>query len=119
MEAAWITKNYGDHLYLQCTYTCIRVLDRRLAHASKSDKVVIGDFIAKIGPRRISEERHIGTHGLEWSEHEDAVVDTIYEEYDWLIELLHVSAMKTDISKVTKRRLSPEALVLIRQRGTA
>uniref|UniRef100_A0A0K0CWU4 Uncharacterized protein n=1 Tax=Angiostrongylus cantonensis TaxID=6313 RepID=A0A0K0CWU4_ANGCA len=38
MEAAWITKNYGDDLCLQCTYTCIRVLDRRLAHASKNDK---------------------------------------------------------------------------------
>uniref|UniRef100_A0A0K0DLF6 Transposase n=1 Tax=Angiostrongylus cantonensis TaxID=6313 RepID=A0A0K0DLF6_ANGCA len=38
MEAAWI-KNYGDDLYLQRTYTCIRVLDRGLAHASKNDKV--------------------------------------------------------------------------------
>uniref|UniRef100_A0A0K0DB21 Uncharacterized protein n=1 Tax=Angiostrongylus cantonensis TaxID=6313 RepID=A0A0K0DB21_ANGCA len=37
MEAAWI-KNYGDDLYLQRTYTCIRVLDRGLAHASKNDK---------------------------------------------------------------------------------
>uniref|UniRef100_A0A0K0D754 Uncharacterized protein n=1 Tax=Angiostrongylus cantonensis TaxID=6313 RepID=A0A0K0D754_ANGCA len=38
MEAPWI-KNYGDDLYLQCTYTCIRVLDRGLAHARKNDKV--------------------------------------------------------------------------------
>uniref|UniRef100_A0A0K0DIV7 Endonuclease/exonuclease/phosphatase n=1 Tax=Angiostrongylus cantonensis TaxID=6313 RepID=A0A0K0DIV7_ANGCA len=38
MEAAWITKNYGDDLYLQCTYTCIRVLDMRLADACNSDK---------------------------------------------------------------------------------
>ncbi|VDM55512.1 unnamed protein product [Angiostrongylus costaricensis] len=30
MEDAWISKNYGDDLDLQCTYTCIRVLDRRL-----------------------------------------------------------------------------------------
>uniref|UniRef100_A0A0K0D337 Endo/exonuclease/phosphatase domain-containing protein n=1 Tax=Angiostrongylus cantonensis TaxID=6313 RepID=A0A0K0D337_ANGCA len=159
MEAAWI-KNYGDDLYLQCTYTCILVLDRGLAHASKNDKirrhrpgrdettppiqrcgvdvfvntslsvnidsfeqlttrigrlrlkrrgstpaltvfvvyaptsnydeeeveafymdlerfyredhtffkVITGDFNAKIGPRRSSEERHIGTHGLEWNE---------------------------------------------------
>uniref|UniRef100_A0A0K0D776 Retrotransposon protein n=1 Tax=Angiostrongylus cantonensis TaxID=6313 RepID=A0A0K0D776_ANGCA len=29
-------------------------------------KVIIGDF--KIEPRRTSEERHIGTHGLEWNE---------------------------------------------------
>uniref|UniRef100_A0A0K0DLF9 Endonuclease/exonuclease/phosphatase domain-containing protein n=1 Tax=Angiostrongylus cantonensis TaxID=6313 RepID=A0A0K0DLF9_ANGCA len=31
-------------------------------------KVIILDFNAKIGPRRSSEERHIGTHGLEWNE---------------------------------------------------
>uniref|UniRef100_A0A0K0DIH2 Endonuclease/exonuclease/phosphatase domain-containing protein n=1 Tax=Angiostrongylus cantonensis TaxID=6313 RepID=A0A0K0DIH2_ANGCA len=36
--SAWI-KNYGDDPYLQCTYTCIRVLARRPAHASKKDKV--------------------------------------------------------------------------------
>uniref|UniRef100_A0A0K0D6E6 Endo/exonuclease/phosphatase domain-containing protein n=1 Tax=Angiostrongylus cantonensis TaxID=6313 RepID=A0A0K0D6E6_ANGCA len=57
MEAAWI-KNYGDDLHLQRTYTCIRVLDRGPAHASKNDKVLIGDFNAKIGPTRSSEERH-------------------------------------------------------------
>uniref|UniRef100_A0A158PAX2 Endo/exonuclease/phosphatase domain-containing protein n=1 Tax=Angiostrongylus cantonensis TaxID=6313 RepID=A0A158PAX2_ANGCA len=31
-------------------------------------KVIIGDFNAKIGQRRSSEERHNGTHGLEWNE---------------------------------------------------
>uniref|UniRef100_A0A0K0D7J5 Craniofacial development protein 2-like n=1 Tax=Angiostrongylus cantonensis TaxID=6313 RepID=A0A0K0D7J5_ANGCA len=31
-------------------------------------KVIIRDFNAKIRPRRSSEERHIGTHGLEWNE---------------------------------------------------
>ncbi|VDM55656.1 unnamed protein product [Angiostrongylus costaricensis] len=39
MEAAWISKNYGDDLYPQCTYTCIRVFDRGLAHASKKGKI--------------------------------------------------------------------------------
>ncbi|VDM51932.1 unnamed protein product [Angiostrongylus costaricensis] len=39
MEAAWITKNNGDDLYLQSTYTFTRVLNRRLAHESKKDKV--------------------------------------------------------------------------------
>uniref|UniRef100_A0A0K0CTD2 Endo/exonuclease/phosphatase domain-containing protein n=1 Tax=Angiostrongylus cantonensis TaxID=6313 RepID=A0A0K0CTD2_ANGCA len=169
-------------------------------------KVIIGDFKAKIGPRRSSEERHIGTYGLEWNEQEaspsrgwtwespngeyhneidhiivnrkfcptdvavvpkfytgsdhrllrarfyfsrkgekaakfknrsprttrnwdlfnslvgcweDAVVDNIDEEYDRLIQHLHVSAMKGESSKVTKRRLSPETLELIRQRGLA
>uniref|UniRef100_A0A0K0D695 Endo/exonuclease/phosphatase domain-containing protein n=1 Tax=Angiostrongylus cantonensis TaxID=6313 RepID=A0A0K0D695_ANGCA len=33
-----------------------------------SFKVIIGDFNAKIGPRRSSKERHIGAHGLEWNE---------------------------------------------------
>uniref|UniRef100_A0A0K0DPU5 Craniofacial development protein 2-like n=1 Tax=Angiostrongylus cantonensis TaxID=6313 RepID=A0A0K0DPU5_ANGCA len=31
-------------------------------------KVIIGDLNAKIGLRRSSKERHIGTHGLEWDE---------------------------------------------------
>ncbi|WKX90251.1 hypothetical protein Q1695_009248 [Nippostrongylus brasiliensis] len=31
-------------------------------------KVIVGDFNAKIGPRRSSEELHIGVHGLEWNE---------------------------------------------------
>ncbi|VDM52648.1 unnamed protein product [Angiostrongylus costaricensis] len=30
--------------------------------------VIIGDFDAKIGPRRASEKRHIGIYGLEWNE---------------------------------------------------
>ncbi|VDM53482.1 unnamed protein product [Angiostrongylus costaricensis] len=38
MEDVWISKNCGDDLYLHCTYTCMRVLDKRLAHASKKDK---------------------------------------------------------------------------------
>ncbi|VDP38274.1 unnamed protein product [Heligmosomoides polygyrus] len=33
-------------------------------------KVIVGDFNAKIGPRRSPEELHIGTHCLEWNEHE-------------------------------------------------
>ncbi|KAE9412709.1 hypothetical protein Angca_009429, partial [Angiostrongylus cantonensis] len=31
-------------------------------------KVITGDFNAKIGPRRSSDERHFGIHGLEWNE---------------------------------------------------
>nr|CDJ80359.1 craniofacial development protein 2-like [Haemonchus contortus] len=30
-------------------------------------KVIIGDSNAKIGPRRTTEELHIGTHGMEWN----------------------------------------------------
>ncbi|VDM59677.1 unnamed protein product, partial [Angiostrongylus costaricensis] len=32
-------RSVGDDLCLQCTYTCILVLDRRLPHAGKKDKV--------------------------------------------------------------------------------
>uniref|UniRef100_A0A0K0D8I8 Uncharacterized protein n=1 Tax=Angiostrongylus cantonensis TaxID=6313 RepID=A0A0K0D8I8_ANGCA len=42
---------------------------------------------------------------------EDAVVDDTNEEYDRLTQHLHVSAMKAESSKLTKRRLSPETLV--------
>ncbi|VDM55051.1 unnamed protein product [Angiostrongylus costaricensis] len=186
-EAASISKNYGDDLYLQRTYTCIRVIDRRLPQASKRDKVrchrpgrdektpafqpvydtgeelflgrcdsegvggvgvlinmslsmnidsfeqlttrigrlrlkrrgsipalriivvyaptsnydeeevepfymdlqkfyredhtflkvVIGDFNAKIGPRRTFEERNTGTHGLEWNEQGEQLSELI------------------------------------------
>ncbi|KAK6743950.1 hypothetical protein RB195_010944 [Necator americanus] len=31
-------------------------------------KVIIGDFNAKVGPRRAPEELHIGTHGLQWND---------------------------------------------------
>ncbi|XGW34570.1 hypothetical protein V3C99_018476 [Haemonchus contortus] len=31
-------------------------------------KVIVGDFNAKIGPRRTAEQLHIGTHGVEWNE---------------------------------------------------
>uniref|UniRef100_A0A0K0CXD1 Endo/exonuclease/phosphatase domain-containing protein n=1 Tax=Angiostrongylus cantonensis TaxID=6313 RepID=A0A0K0CXD1_ANGCA len=31
-------------------------------------KAITGDFNSKTGPSRKSEERHIGTHGLEWNE---------------------------------------------------
>uniref|UniRef100_A0A0K0CY51 Craniofacial development protein 2-like n=1 Tax=Angiostrongylus cantonensis TaxID=6313 RepID=A0A0K0CY51_ANGCA len=36
-------------------------------------KVIIGDFNAKIGPRRSSEDRHIGTHGLERNEQGESI----------------------------------------------
>uniref|UniRef100_A0A0K0DKU1 Endo/exonuclease/phosphatase domain-containing protein n=1 Tax=Angiostrongylus cantonensis TaxID=6313 RepID=A0A0K0DKU1_ANGCA len=148
-------------------------------------KVISGDFNAKIGPRRSSEEPHIGTYGLEWNEQESPnegnhseidhiivntkfyltdldVVPKIYTGphdrlfrarfyfsrkgekvakfknrglrittnwelfnslvgcwedavVDKLTEHLHVSTMKGESSKVTKRRLSPETVELIRQ----
>ncbi|KAJ1363503.1 hypothetical protein KIN20_023388 [Parelaphostrongylus tenuis] len=35
-------------------------------------KVIVGDFKAKIGPRRTSEERHTEAHGLEWNEQDES-----------------------------------------------
>uniref|UniRef100_A0A0K0CST6 HNH endonuclease n=1 Tax=Angiostrongylus cantonensis TaxID=6313 RepID=A0A0K0CST6_ANGCA len=49
----------------------------------------------------------------------NTVVDNIDEEYDRLIQHLHASAIKAECSIVTKRRLFPETLELIRQRGIA
>uniref|UniRef100_A0A0K0DLJ8 Endo/exonuclease/phosphatase domain-containing protein n=1 Tax=Angiostrongylus cantonensis TaxID=6313 RepID=A0A0K0DLJ8_ANGCA len=37
--------------------------------------VISGDFNAKIGSRRSSEEHHIGTHGLEWNEQVERLSD--------------------------------------------
>ncbi|VDP52225.1 unnamed protein product [Heligmosomoides polygyrus] len=72
-------------------------------------KVIVGDFNAKIGPRRSPEELHIGTHGLEWNEQgerlsettinwymytslaglwENTVIDNIDEEYDRFVHHL-------------------------------
>ncbi|ETN69189.1 hypothetical protein NECAME_15464 [Necator americanus] len=31
-------------------------------------KVIIGDFNAKVGPRRTPEELHIGIHGIQWND---------------------------------------------------
>ncbi|KAK6763701.1 hypothetical protein RB195_024140 [Necator americanus] len=32
------------------------------------DKVIIGDFNAKVGQKKTPEELHIGTHGLQWND---------------------------------------------------
>ncbi|XGW24673.1 hypothetical protein V3C99_006255, partial [Haemonchus contortus] len=43
-------------------------LERLYREDHTSFKVIVGDFDAKIGPRRTAEELHIGTHGVEWNE---------------------------------------------------
>ncbi|KAK6757302.1 hypothetical protein RB195_015244 [Necator americanus] len=40
-------------------------------------KVMIGDFTAKVGPRRTPEELHIGTHGLQWNDQGERLSDFI------------------------------------------
>uniref|UniRef100_A0A0K0DPC6 Endo/exonuclease/phosphatase domain-containing protein n=1 Tax=Angiostrongylus cantonensis TaxID=6313 RepID=A0A0K0DPC6_ANGCA len=58
------TSNYGEEE--------VEAFDMDLKRFYREDhtffKVITGDSNAKIGPRRLSEERHIGTHGLEWNE---------------------------------------------------
>ncbi|VDP19526.1 unnamed protein product, partial [Heligmosomoides polygyrus] len=46
-------------------------------------KVIVGDFNAKIGPRRSPEELHIGTHGLEWNEQEAYLPTMDLRIYRW------------------------------------
>ncbi|VDP02573.1 unnamed protein product [Heligmosomoides polygyrus] len=50
---------------------------------------------------------------------EDAVMDNVDEENDHFVYHLHDSAKGAKSLKTTKRRLSPETLELIRQRGAA
>ncbi|ETN73187.1 endonuclease/exonuclease/phosphatase family protein [Necator americanus] len=40
-------------------------------------KVIIGDFNAKVGPRRTPKELHIGTHGLQWNDQEERLFEFI------------------------------------------
>ncbi|KAK6734421.1 hypothetical protein RB195_017920 [Necator americanus] len=40
-------------------------------------KVIIGDFNAKVGPRRTPEELHIGTHGLQWNDERERLSEFI------------------------------------------
>ncbi|KAK6758780.1 hypothetical protein RB195_016170 [Necator americanus] len=40
-------------------------------------KVIIGDFNAKVGPRRTPEELHIGTHGLQWNDQGEGLSEFI------------------------------------------
>ncbi|XGW33214.1 hypothetical protein V3C99_017577 [Haemonchus contortus] len=45
-------------------------------------KVIVGDFNAKIGPRRTAEELHIGTHGVEWNEQGERLTEFITVYHD-------------------------------------
>ncbi|XGW07769.1 hypothetical protein V3C99_010708 [Haemonchus contortus] len=101
-------------------------------------KVIVGDFNAKIGPRKTTEELHIGTHGMEragkrgpktvvnWDHFaslaslwEDPVSDNIDGEHDRLVEHLHDCARRAESLKDVKKRLSSKTLELIRHRGIA
>ncbi|KAK6728344.1 hypothetical protein RB195_005778 [Necator americanus] len=40
-------------------------------------KVIIGDFNAKVGPRKMPEKLHIGTHGLQWNDQGERLSEII------------------------------------------
>ncbi|ETN73794.1 hypothetical protein NECAME_13414 [Necator americanus] len=44
-------------------------------------KVIIGDFNAKVGPRRTPEELHIGTHGLQWNDQGERLSELLKDEW--------------------------------------
>ncbi|VDP20183.1 unnamed protein product [Heligmosomoides polygyrus] len=44
-------------------------------------KVILGDFNAKIGPRKSPEELHIGTHGLEWNEQNERLSEFMDKDH--------------------------------------
>ncbi|XGW34706.1 hypothetical protein V3C99_018593 [Haemonchus contortus] len=92
-------------------------------------KVIVGDFNAKIGPRRTAEELHIETQGVEWNEQvrgeravkfrkrspktsinwnhfaslaSKSVIDNIDEECNRLVEHLYDRARKALTSELAK-----------------
>ncbi|VDO63061.1 unnamed protein product [Heligmosomoides polygyrus] len=80
-------------------------------------KVIVGDFNANIGPRRTTINWDLYTTLVGLSE--NAVMDNVDGEYDRFVHYLHDSAKRAESLRTTKRRLSPETLELIRQRGEA
>ncbi|EYB95699.1 hypothetical protein Y032_0156g3096 [Ancylostoma ceylanicum] len=72
-------------------------------------KVIVGDFNAKIGPRKTPEELHIGTHGLQWNEQGERLSEfimmakTIHEYHN---EIDHIIVNRrfclTDVGVVPK-----------------
>uniref|UniRef100_A0A0K0DI34 Endo/exonuclease/phosphatase domain-containing protein n=1 Tax=Angiostrongylus cantonensis TaxID=6313 RepID=A0A0K0DI34_ANGCA len=72
-------------------------------------KVIIGDFNAKIGPRRSSEERHIGTHGLEWNEQ----VNYSYTILRHKINITNRLDAGTEMSTLRQQQLLMRAIKLL------
>ncbi|KAK6731161.1 hypothetical protein RB195_007556 [Necator americanus] len=59
---------------------------------------VIGDFNAKVGPRRTPEELHIGTHGLQWNDQEERL-----SEFIMTTKTIHENSFcLTDVAVVPK-----------------
>uniref|UniRef100_A0A158PBU1 Fibronectin type-III domain-containing protein n=1 Tax=Angiostrongylus cantonensis TaxID=6313 RepID=A0A158PBU1_ANGCA len=67
------TSNY-DEEEVEAFYMC---LDKFYREDHTFFNAIIGDFNAKTGPRRTSEERHIGTHGLERNEQSERLSEFI------------------------------------------
>ncbi|KAK6761969.1 hypothetical protein RB195_022896 [Necator americanus] len=90
-----------------------RLLRGRFSFARRAEKVA---KFRERNPRTIINWDLFATLAGFW---EDSAMDNIDEEYDRLVEHLHVCAKKAESFKTTKRRLSLETLELIRQRGAA
>ncbi|ETN71382.1 hypothetical protein NECAME_04678 [Necator americanus] len=74
-------------------------------------KVIIGDFNAKIGPRRTPEELHIGTHGLQWNDQGERLSEFIMttKTIHWNSQFRKLSSLRwsksfclTDVAVVPK-----------------
>ncbi|XP_054995956.1 uncharacterized protein LOC129405019 [Sorex araneus] len=67
-------------------------------------KIIVGDFNAKIGPRRSPKELHIGTHGLEWNEQGERLSESIMST-----KTIHVKR-RLDIVWLTSQGFSSKVL---------
>ncbi|PIO68840.1 hypothetical protein TELCIR_09358, partial [Teladorsagia circumcincta] len=72
--------------------------------------------LEKRSPRTVINWDHFTSLVSVW---EDSVIENIDEEYYRLVEHLHDSGRKAESLEVTKGRLSPKTLELMRQRGAA
>ena len=104
-DVAVVPKFYtgSDHRLLRARFH----FSMRVERASK---------FRKRSPRTVINWDHFTSLVSSW---EDSVIENIDEEYHRLVEHLHDSGRKAESLEVTKGRLSPETLELIRQRGAA
>ncbi|KAK6762310.1 hypothetical protein RB195_023139 [Necator americanus] len=64
-------------------------------------KVIIGDFNAKVGPRRTPVELHIGTHGLQWNDQGERL-----SEFIMTIKTIHGNSQFSTLDMgVTRQRV--------------
>ncbi|KAK6758647.1 hypothetical protein RB195_016086 [Necator americanus] len=75
-------------------------------------KAIVGDFNAKIGPKKAPEEVHIGTHGVQWNEQGEALrVHHDDQDHPWELStpgalLMGATQWRVTLTSSVERRTS-------------